>query len=92
MVKENVEDFTEFHFSLLLYSSFLFTWDLPIVCEKGNWQKCFKFLVLGGGNSLIYRLWKFSVTKPIGYKDVFVNNFCSLTFRLGNALVVEPFL
>ena len=53
MVKEYVEDFNEFYFSLLFYSSFLFIWHLPIVFEKGNWQKCFKFLVLGGGNSLL---------------------------------------
>ena len=36
------------------------------------------------------RLWEFSVTKPICYKDVFVNSFCSPTFA--NSLVVEPVL
>ena len=38
------------------------------------------------------RLWKFSVTEPLCYKDVFVNSFCSPTFRLANSLVLEPFL
>ena len=38
------------------------------------------------------RLWKFSVTEPLCYKDVFVNSFCSPTFRLANSLVVEPFI
>ena len=38
------------------------------------------------------RLWEFSVTKLICYKDVFVNSFCSSTFRSANSLVVEPFL
>ena len=38
------------------------------------------------------RLWEFSVTKPVYYKDVFVNSFCSSTFRSANSLVVEPFL
>ena len=38
------------------------------------------------------RLWEFSVTKPICYKDVFVNSFCSPTSRLANSLVVEPVL
>ena len=36
MLKENVEDFNEFYFSLLSYSSFSFTWHLLIVCEKVN--------------------------------------------------------
>ena len=53
MVKEDVEDFNEFHFSLLLYSSFLFTWHLPIVCEKMNWHNCFKFLALTGGHPVL---------------------------------------
>ena len=38
------------------------------------------------------RLWEFSVTKPICYKDIFVNSFCSPTFRLANPLVVETVL
>ena len=38
------------------------------------------------------RLREFSVTKPICYKDVFVNSFCSPTSRLANSLVVEPVL
>ena len=52
MVKEDVEDFYEFQFSLLFYLSFLFTWHLSIVCEKVNWQNWFEFLVLAGGHSL----------------------------------------
>ena len=38
------------------------------------------------------RLWEFSVTKPICYKDVFVNSFCFPEFRHGNYLVAEPFI
>ena len=38
------------------------------------------------------RLWEFSVTKLICFKDVFVNSFCSPTFRSSNSLAVEPFL
>ena len=38
------------------------------------------------------RQWEFSVTKPICYKDVFVNSFCSPAFRFANSFVVEPFL
>ena len=33
------------------------------------------------------RLWEFSVTKPISYKDVFFKSFCSPTFRLTSSLV-----
>ena len=63
MVKEDVEGFCEFHLSLLFCSNFLFTWHLPIACEKVNWQNCFKFLILEIGHSL-FRLWGFSATKP----------------------------
>ena len=38
------------------------------------------------------RLWEFSTTKPICYKDVFVNSFCSTTSTLVNSLIVEPCL
>ena len=35
------------------------------------------------------RLWEFSATKPMCYKDVFVNSFCSTTSTLVNSLIVE---
>ena len=53
IVKEVVEDFYEFHFSLLFYLKFLFTWHLSIAFEKVNWQNCFKFLVLARGHSFL---------------------------------------
>ena len=42
MLKEDVEDFYEFHFRALFYSSFSFAWHLPRVCEKVNWQNLFQ--------------------------------------------------
>ena len=53
MLKEDVEDFYDFHFSSLFYSSFSFTLYLSIVCEKENWQNCFEFLALTGGHLLL---------------------------------------
>ena len=91
MVKEDVEDFYEFHFSLLFYSHAFHSHDI-----------CQEFVKMWTGrivsNSLFLRevtccykrLWEFSVTKPICYKDVFVSSFCSPTFA--NSLVVEPVL
>ena len=49
MVKEDIEDFYEFHFSFLFYSSFSLTWPLSRVYEKVNWQNCFEFLFIVGG-------------------------------------------
>ena len=49
-------------------------------------------LFLGEVTCSYNRLWEFSVTKSICYKDVFANSFCSPTFRSSNSLVVEPFL
>ena len=52
---EDVEGFYEFHFSLLIYPSFLFTHDIGHEFEKVNWQNCLKFLVFEGVHSL-YKL------------------------------------
>ena len=54
MVNEDVEDFNEFHFSLLFFTHAFYSHGIfPIVCKKVNWQNCFKFLVLSGGHLLI---------------------------------------
>ena len=92
MVKEDVEDFNEFPFSLLFHSSFLFAWHLPIFCKKWTGRIVSNFLFLREVTRCYNRQWEFSVTKSVCYKDVFVNSFCSATFRLGNSLVIEPFL
>ena len=65
--------------------------------SSNSLKKCAHRIV---SNSLFLReatccynsLWKFFVTKPINYKDVFVNSLFTSIFRLGNALVLEPFL
>ena len=49
MVKEDVENFYKFHFSLLFYSNFLFTFIYQSFV-KVNWQTFFEFLVLAGGD------------------------------------------
>ena len=41
---------------------------------------------------IINILWEFSVTKPVCFKDVFDNRFCSPAFRLASSSAVEPFL
>ena len=53
MVKEDVEDFYGFYFSLLFYTRFSFTQLLSRVCEKVNWKNYFEFLVLAGGHLLL---------------------------------------
>ena len=93
MVKEDVEDLYEFHFSLLFYSRFSFTWHLPRVWWKSELAELFRIPCSCRRSLCCYkRLWELSVTKPVYYKDVFVNSFRSPTFRLANYLVVEPVL
>ena len=46
-------------------------------------------LFLQGVIDFYNRLSGFSVTKPVFYKDVFVNNFCYPALRLMNFLVVD---
>ena len=75
-------------FSLLFYSSFSFTWHLSRVCEKVNWKIVSNSLFLLEF-TCCNRLWEFSVIKPLCYKDVFVNSFCSPTFKLANSLLVK---
>ena len=91
MVKEDAENFYEFHFSLLVYSSFLFAFVYQSFV-KLDWLNFSNSLFLGEVSCSYNRLWEFSVTKVIYYKDVFANSFCSPTFRSSNSLVVEPFL
>ena len=52
-MKEDVDEFNEFHFRSLFYSSFLVTLHLPIVYENVNMQNCFKFLALAEGQSFL---------------------------------------
>ena len=70
-------------FTLFIHMTFVKKWTGRIVSNSLLLQEvtcCYK------------RLWEFSVTKPICYKDVFDNSFCSPTSRLTNSLVVEPVL
>ena len=53
MIKKDVEDFYEFHFTLLIYSSISFAQHLSRVCEKVNRQNYFEFLILAGGHLLL---------------------------------------
>ena len=52
MVKEDVEDFYEFHFSLLFYSRFSFTWHLPRVWWKSELAELFR-IPCSCGRSLV---------------------------------------
>ena len=88
MVKEDVEDFYEFRFSLLFYSRFTFTWHL----WKSELADLFRIPCSCRRSLVIIKGCENFVTKPICYKDVFVNSFCSPTSRLANSLVVEPVL
>ena len=91
MVKEDVEDFYEFHFGLLFYSHAFHSHD---ICQdfgkKRNGRIVSNSLILREVICCYKRLWEFFFTKPICYKDVFVNSFCSPTFA--NSLVVERVL
>ena len=90
MVKEDIEDFYEFHFSLLFHWSFLlFTWHLPVVVEKWTDKIVWNSLFLQEVTHFYNTLLGFSATKPICYKDVFFSNFCYPSSRLGNSLVVD---
>ena len=91
-------EFPNFWYKLLMLtmSPYCFThvFQSNDICQE--FEKKFGRIVL---NSLLLevtccckRLWEFSVTEPLCYKDVFVNSFCSPTFRLANSLVLEPFL
>ena len=66
----------------VLLSNFSFRWHLPRIVSNS--------LILREVTCSCKRLWEFFVTKPICYKDVFVNSFCSPTFA--NSLDVEPVL
>ena len=87
MVKKDVEDFCEFHFSLLFYSSFSFRWHLSRVV-KSEVTELFQ-LPCSCGRTLVFIIG--CENKPICYKDVLVNSFYSPTFILENSLVAEPF-
>ena len=70
-------------FTLFIHMTFVKKWTGRIVSNS---------LLLREVTCCYKRLWEFSVTKPICYKDVFANSFCSPTSRLTNSLVVEPVL
>ena len=73
IVKEDVEDFYEFHFSLLSYLKFLFAWHLSIAFEKVTGRIVSNSLFLWEVTRFYNRLWGFSASKPTCFKDVFDN-------------------